>query len=525
MSLSTRAGRVRSAAIKTGATLAVSSLVILSALGSATSAQADDLAEPIVAATAPVDNLEPVDPALAPEAPEAAEPVDVPEVIEPAAIAAPIAAAAAAAPAPVANDDLFPGYTGVTDLIPSELYLNDSDTAPTGIEIDDPAGEVTLLNGYIQVPIAVGFTGNRTFKYRTTGVSGVSNWATVTVVVNLAQPQPWAYGDSYGTSIDTALAVTAPGVMGNDDTKGGSVTGLIDVTGEVVIAPNGSFVYTPAAGFVGIKTFYYQLTANGVPSNWAKVSISVSVVPPVSAAPVAVADAYQTAQGVALVVPANGVLANDSSATAVVFGTDDNTGETTVAGDGGLQYTPAAGFVGTKTLQYRITEGGQLSNWATITIQVTAAPPVLPAAPVAVNDKYQTDMDTALVVGAPGVLANDSAGIVWWVGGFYSGTMTLEFNGSFVYTPAAGFTGTEVIEYYILNNGQTSNIATITIEVVEPTLLISNAGDPDGASGTDSLAFTGITSTWIALPAIAIFLLGSLALGFSAARRRRAGTV
>jgi hypothetical protein len=144
-------------------------------------------------------------------------------------------------------------------------------------------------------------------------------------------------------------------------------------------------------------------------------------------------------------------------------------------------------------------------------------------APVAVNDKYTMDMNTKLDVVSPGVLSNDSAGLVSSLGGFYAGVAALDPTGTFSYTPPVGFTGTSVVTYTITANGLTSNVATITVEVVEPTLLLSSGGDPR-TSSSDKLAYSGVDSTWLALPALSIFLLGTLAIGYSVARRRT-GTV
>lgn len=493
MSLPSITGRMRPALVKSGAVLAVCGLVVLSALGSAMTATADDI-EPV----APIIEPAPVEPA----------PVDV------------VAPAPAALVAPIANDDLFPGGAGTTDLYIPDLYLNDSDPSSTTLEINDPAGQITVSGQWISVPIAVGFQGNRTFTYRTSGVNGTSNWATVTVAVNPAVKQPIAYSDAYLATSGVTLSVPAPGVISNDDAaQGVTVTGVNDPAAQIAMQPDGSFTYTPAAGFVGVKTFSYQLTVAGMPSNWGTVSITVTGSP----SPIAVDDFYETDQGVDLDVPASaGVLANDGSSTATVFDEDDSTLETVLYDDGALHYSPPIGFSGVKILHYAITDGGQQSNWATITIVVHAVAPVIP---VAANDTYSMPMNTTLTVDHPGVLSNDSGGMVWWDGGFYSGSLVLYSDGSFTYTPDVGFSGTTVIEYTIRDNYVTSDVATITIEVLDDQLpTLHGADDPavpttsTAAAGT--LAHTGLDSTWLALPAVALFVLGALALGFSVARRR-----
>ncbi len=71
---------------------------------------------------------------------------------------------------------------------------------------------------------------------------------------------------------------------------------------------------------------------------------------------------------------------------------------------------------------------------------------------VAGDDSYSTDEDTVLTIAAPGVLGNDAdvdsptltAAVVT---GPAHGTLTLNANGSFVYTPTANFNGSDSFTY------------------------------------------------------------------------------
>ena len=85
---------------------------------------------------------------------------------------------------------------------------------------------------------------------------------------------------------------------------------------------------------------------------------------------------------------------------------------------------------------------------ATVTITVTATND----APAAVADAHTTAEDTVLTVPAPGVLGNDSDPdgdplTAVLVTGPSHGTLTLNANGSFSYTPAADFTGSDSFTY------------------------------------------------------------------------------
>src|SRR5262245_27241484 len=68
--------------------------------------------------------------------------------------------------------------------------------------------------------------------------------------------------------------------------------------------------------------------------------------------------------------------------------------------------------------------------------------------PVANADAYTVNEDTALTVGAPGVLANDTDPqgdplTAVLVSGPSHGTLTLNADGSFTYTPSADYNGTD----------------------------------------------------------------------------------
>ena len=114
------------------------------------------------------------------------------------------------------------------------------------------------------------------------------------------------------------------------------------------------------------------------------------------------------------------------------------------------------------------------------------------ATPVAANDAYSTNEDTALTVAAPGLLANDSdpagdpltatnAQAVFVpgpdhpsqsTGNTYSfpsqpanGTVTINPNGSFTYTPAQGFSGTDTFKYVARDPRGANAAATVTVTV------------------------------------------------------------
>ncbi len=91
-------------------------------------------------------------------------------------------------------------------------------------------------------------------------------------------------------------------------------------------------------------------------------------------------------------------------------------------------------------------------------------------APVAVGDNYGAVEDQTLVILVPGVLANDSdaesspltASVVT---GPANGIVTLNNNGSFIYTPEANFFGEDSFTYKAFDGALDSNVATVMLHV------------------------------------------------------------
>ncbi|MCL4262355.1 MAG: tandem-95 repeat protein [Anaerolineae bacterium] len=91
-------------------------------------------------------------------------------------------------------------------------------------------------------------------------------------------------------------------------------------------------------------------------------------------------------------------------------------------------------------------------------------------APVAVSDAYTTTEDSPLTIAATSVLSNDLDGD-WDIltatleTGVSNGTLTLNADGSFDYTPDENFCGTDGFTYHAADEAASSNTATVTLTV------------------------------------------------------------
>ena len=314
----------------------------------------------------------------------------------------------------------------------------------TAVLVDGPSHGVLTLsaNGSFTYMPAANFNGADSFTYKANDGTVDSTVATVAITINPVNDAPVAANDSYSTDEDTTLTISAPGVLGNDSDIDGDAMSTGTVSGPshgtLTLNADGSFTYTPNANYNGPDSFTYEAYDASSESNVATVSIAVNAV---NDAPVAASDSYSTNEDTPLTIAAPGVLGNDSdidSATitaALVAGPAHGT--LILNANGGFIYTPAGDYNGADSFTYKANDGSLDSSVATVAITVNA----VNDAPVAASDSYSTNEDTPLTIAAPGVLGNDSdidsATITAvLVAGPAHGTLTLNANGGFTYTPA-----------------------------------------------------------------------------------------
>ena len=162
--------------------------------------------------------------------------------------------------------------------------------------------------------------------------------------------------------------------------------------------------------------------------------------------PTATADTYATNEDTPLTVGAPGVLANDTDVDgdplSAVLVSGPSHGTLALQPDGAFTYTPAADFFGTTPSPTRSPRPAA----PRVPRPCRSRSPRRTTAPAATADAYATNEDTPLTVGAPGVLANDTdvdgdALSAVLVTGPAHGTLSLQPDGAFTYTPAADFFG------------------------------------------------------------------------------------
>ncbi|WP_407496513.1 Ig-like domain-containing protein, partial [Pseudooceanicola sp. MF1-13] len=373
--------------------------------------------------------------------------------------------------APVANDDQ--DTTDEDTAVTIDVLGNDTDVddAKTDLTVSiEPGQEPTngtatvLPTGQIQFTPDAGFTGTETFSYTLTDPDGATDTATVSVKVNEVDEAPVAVDDAEDTPEDTSIIINA---LENDSDPQNDPLTISDVTG----ATNGTatvignqVVYTPDADFNGTETLTYTVTDPDGNTDTATITVNVT---PVNDAPVAEDDMDTTDKDTAVTID---VLANDTDVddaktdltVSIEPGQEPTNGTATVLPTGQIQFTPDAGFTGTETFSYTLTDPDGETDTATVSVKVNE----VDEAPVAVDDAEDTPEDTAIIINA---LENDSDPqndplTITDVTGATNGTATVIGN-QVVYTPDADFNGTETLTYTVTDPDGNTDTATITVNV------------------------------------------------------------
>jgi VCBS repeat-containing protein len=241
---------------------------------------------------------------------------------------------------------------------------------------------------------------------------------------------------------------------------------------------DGSFTYTARPGTTGDDQFFYDAFDGELYSDPARVVIHINT------PAVAVDDKYDTYVGNPNPVTGN-VLTNDidhditnnqpDTLHAILVGSDPSKGSVTLNDNGTFTFTPSASFTsGTTTFTYKVNDGWEDGNVATVTIYMDRLP-------VANNDTYNVRAGNTLEIFSPGLLANDTDADLPQPPNplFFQylnvsaitqqpahGTLTWNANGYFQYTPNANFNGGVDTFHYRINDGLfNGSEGTVTINV------------------------------------------------------------
>ena len=311
---------------------------------------------------------------------------------------------------------------------------------------------------------------------------------------------PGTADQSTNTTEDNAVTVTLQALQPNNNSLtfsivNGPASGSLGTVGSSSCSSGtctATVTYSPGADFNGSDTFTFKASDGTLNSNTSTVTVGITEV---NDPPTASNDSKDAQEDTTLNFPSTDLTVNDSTGPsnesgqvlAVTSVTDaGNVHGTVTLNSGVVTYTPAANYNGPASFTYTVCDDGTTNGspdpkCTTGTVNVTVA--AVNDAPVANNDSYATNSNTTLNVTAPGVLGNDSdidspSLSSQLVSNVSHGTLTLQADGSFSYTPSLDFEGSDSFTYHAYDGAAYSNVVTVNITVndtVAPVLTSSVA--------------------------------------------------
>jgi hypothetical protein len=268
---------------------------------------------------------------------------------------------------------------------------------------------------------------------------------------------PVAY-DGYGATLhDQAYSGAVYGYDMDGDSISFSAT-TSPANGVVSFSSDGIFTYAPDAGFVGSDSFDFDVT-DGLASDTGTYSINVYNTVP------AAYDGYgatlhdQTYSGA--------VYGYDMDGDSISFSatTTPTNGVLSFSSDGTFTYTPVAGFVGSDSFDFEVTDG-LASDTGTCSINVYNTDPVaiddyFTVAPIAPGDSYY--LGSAL--DGDNDVDGDTLTVSLVSGPASAASFVLHSDGTFEYEPSVPWAGYDQFEYEV-SDGIATDQATVYIDEI-----------------------------------------------------------
>ncbi|MGQ0620362.1 MAG: retention module-containing protein [Panacagrimonas sp.] len=353
---------------------------------------------------------------------------------------------------------------------------------------------------------------------------------------------PVAVDDAVETLEDTPITID---VRANDSDVDGDTLTVIAVTdgtnGMVTIDPvTGNPVYVPNPDFSGTDTFTYTISDGNGGTSTATVTVTVTPVDD------SFTDADEVASTAEDTVLSGSVLSGTSSVDGPVTVTGftvagDATlyaagqsasiagvGTLQINGDGSYTFTPASGYNGpVPVATYTLTDGSS-GDTSTLTITVTPVDDSFTDADEVASTAEDTVLTGSVLSGTSsvdgpvtvasftvaGVAGTFNAGQSASIAGV--GTLQINGDGSYTFTPASDFNGPVPVATYTLTDGSSGDTSTLTITVTpvdDPSVLapdtnttqedtavsgnvLTNDSDLDNSLSVSSFTVAGVAGTF-----------------------------
>lgn len=374
-------------------------------------------------------------------------------------------------------------------------------------------GQVVLnTNGAFTYTSAAGFSGTDWVDYTLVDAlfgTDIGRLTFTVVDTVTGNDKPLAADDHFTGPEDQQITgnLLADNGNGPDTDPNGDALTVVNRTyvttqgGIVSVYANGNFVYTPKANYVGPDSFSYEIIDAIGARDSGTVTLNLT---PVNDAPVAGDDSFAAPHGQTI---SGNVLTNDSHVAGQLVDADgdplaavaanlttSNGGQVALNADGSFTYVPNPAFVGTDSFTYVVTDGIGGSDSATVLLNLTNR------APIAATDWFTAPFGKGI---SGNVLANNGSGadsdadgdpLTVTAGQFTTargGTLVLNADGSFAYTPPEAFYGTDSFQYSLSDGfgGTATGTALISTAAPAGSVYCTAGDDINGGSTVRDVIF------------------------------------
>ncbi|WP_283193222.1 Ig-like domain-containing protein [Rhizobium sp. AN80A] len=332
----------------------------------------------------------------------------------------------------------------------------DGDTITYGLAAAAGNGTVTInADGTYSYTPNGNFNGTDGFSYSVSDGT-VTNVYRVSITVTAVNDAPVGSDTSISVQEGTVATGTLPPAF---DVENSPVTyglGANPVHGTVTIDPNGNYTYQPDSGFSGTDQFTYTVS-DGTATSVYTVTVSVGAA---NGAPVG----SDTTLTVAEDTTATGTLPvatdpdGDPLSYAVAAGPAH--GVVTITADGRYSFTPNGNFNGTDQFSYSVSDGR-----ATVVYRVFVTVTAVNDAPVGSGTAIAVGRDQTVTGTLPPAFDVEGSPITYQLGSAPAhGVVTVNPDGSYTYTPAAGYEGADSFTFTV-SDGDATSTYTVAIAV------------------------------------------------------------
>ncbi|HEY8356109.1 MAG TPA: cadherin-like domain-containing protein, partial [Ramlibacter sp.] len=404
------------------------------------------------------------------------------------------------------------------------LLANDSDVDHDGMEVilveDASHGSLSFEGGGVVFTPDADYHGIAGFTYTMRDASGLTSTASVAIDILAVNDDPVLAPDLVTGREDTQTVILAGELLANDTDRDSGELSIVDVYGDgnaiVELSEDGSSItFTPAAGYSGPASFYYQVS-DGQSATWLGGEVVVNVAP-VNDAPVTEADWLEAVEDTPVVFTATALLANDTdpegSDLRLMGVTSVSGGSVQLTANGAVAFRPDADFAGTASFTYTVADaqGLHANGEATVDVRpVNDAPQVATVQlPALAEDGSRTLTRAQLLAGA-----TDVEGDTLQVSGLVAstGTLVAQGVGVWLFRPRADDDSAVRFDYQV-SDGQVAVAGAATLDLTSmpdapvarddaiviqedarpillPSTLLANDTDADG----DALTVVSVTN-------------------------------